>query len=520
MSTIFLAHVTVYDPALSAERVERYCSGNGFVTGIDPAYRPAGVGAHVYYEPRIQQPANMRRDCFAQGTTGGASSVGYGELVLANADGALDGLLNVSLAGRPVEIIVGQMLPWRPPVFTTVLKGTMEQPRITWDTVAIRLRDRQAELDIPINPNRYAGTNSLPNGIEGTASDLQGQPKPRCFGRVINVSPPCVNTSRLIYQVHDGAVLNVAAVYDQGAALTQGTDYASQADMETTAPAAGNYRVWPAGGCFRLGSSAVGQITADVNQGGTAADRSAAQVALAIVTGPGGISIGDVVAGDITDLDTANAAELGLWVDGDLTCRDALDQVLGSVGAWWGFDRMGRFRCRRLEAPAGTPAAVLTQTELLRLDLVPSADDGAGVPAWRYTLSYGPIWTVQDSDLAGSVPADRRALLREERRSKAAADATVQITHKLATDLAADSLIADGTAAATEADRRLALYKVQRLRLEAQVRLDSGLAAAIDLGAVVQVVHTRFGLEAGRLMVVTGIRADLRLNQLDLTLWG
>jgi hypothetical protein len=49
-----------------------------------------------------------------------------------------------------------------------------------------------------------------------------------------------------------------------GVALTRGADYPDQATMESTAPSAGQYRVWSAGGCFRLGSAPAGKITVDL----------------------------------------------------------------------------------------------------------------------------------------------------------------------------------------------------------------------------------------------------------------
>src|SRR5574340_223539 len=129
----------------------------------------------------------------------------------------------------------------------------------SWKEIAIRIKNRQLELNTPIQTTKYAGTNSLPDGLEGV-SDIQGKSKPLLFGQCKNITPVLVNTSRLIYQVNDGAIITTnAAVYDNGVALTKGADYASQADMETNAPAAGAFRLWLAGGYFRLGSTPAGQ---------------------------------------------------------------------------------------------------------------------------------------------------------------------------------------------------------------------------------------------------------------------
>jgi hypothetical protein len=520
MSLIYLAHVTVYDPALPGERVLRYSTGAGFVTGADAGARPSGVAAHVHYEPRIKQPAAMRRDCFSRGATGGASQVGYGELVLVNTDGELDAYLDYGLDGRPVEIIVGHMSPWQAPTFVTVLKGTMEQPRIGWDSVAIRLRDRQAELSVPLQATRYAGNNSLPNGLEGVAGDLAGKPKPLAYGKVYNAPAPCVNTSKLTYQANDGAVADVAAVYDKGASLTKGSDYATSSLLQAATVTAGTYATCFAEGYFRLGSSPAGQVTADIVQGAAAANRTAAQIVKAIATRTGGILVADVVAADITALDTANSAEIGLWIDGETTFAAALDLAAGAVGAWWGFDRLGQFRVQRLEVPSGTPVATLTEADLLKIDRIETSDDGRGVPAWRVRLAYQRMATVQGSDLAGGVTDARRAVIGQEWRTVVSEDASVKTAHLLAPTLEFEAALVDASAAATEAARRLALYKTRRDRFEVRAAVAAPLLSAIDLGAVVELDHPRFQLSGGKLYRVIGIRADLDAGMLDLTLWG
>ncbi|WP_136419975.1 hypothetical protein [Herbaspirillum sp. ST 5-3] len=520
MSVIYLAHVTVYDPDTASEVVLRYCSGTGFVTGTNSAYRPPGVAAHVYYEPRIKQPASMRRDCFSKGTTGGESTIGYGELVLVNSDGGLDAFLDYGLDGREIEIIRGQMDPWQLPTWTTVLLGTMEQPRISISEVAIRLRDRQAELDKPIQPNKFAGSNVLPAGLEGVDGDLKGKPKPKAYGKVYNVAPPCVNTSKLAYQVNDGAVTDITAVYDRGVALTKGADYATSALMLAAVPAAGAFITCFAEGYFMLGSSPAGQITADVTQGAAASNRTVAQVVKSILTGPGGVSSADISASDITDLDTANSAEIGLWVDAEMNIRSALDMLTNSIGAWWGVDRTGVFRTKRLEAPTGTPVATLTGVEIIRLDRVASNDAGAGIPAWGSKLKYKRHWTTQDNDLAGSVTNARRAEIREEWRTVVAEDASVKTAHLLAQELEFETLLVDATASATENTRRLDLYKTRRDRFEVRAGLDDVLASSIDLGEVIEIAYPRFGLDAGRSFVVIGMQPDLRTGIVDLTVWG
>lgn len=518
MTEIYLAEVAAYDSAIPGATTLRFSSGLGYA-------HPSAPG---FYDPRIVQPANLRRDAFGAGTTTGAVELGVGELVLANSDGALDFIADYGLDGRAFRVLRGDDLAAYSS-FSVVFTGTMEQPTFSFDTVGIRLRDKLYTLDVPAQTSKYAGTNSLPGGLEGD-SDLKGRPKPRAYGVVRNAAPPCVNTSRLIYQVNDGAVASITA-YDNGLALTAGAAYASQADMEATAPAGGQYRAWLAGGYFRLGSSPAGQITADVTVGATAAARTGAQILNALATGPGALPVGDVSAADVTALDAATSAEIGLWISDEIDVRDAMAKVSDSVGAYFGFDRLGVLRMRRLEAPSGTAALVFrrlsngvaaepTTADIVDLERVPTQDQGRGVPAYRVKLGYRRAWSTQTDGLAGAVTAARREFLREPLRYVTSTDTAIQTKHLLARELNYDTLLDSETAAQTEADRRLTLRKVRRDRLRLTARMDAGLTTTIDLGSVVQVVLPRFGYSAGRLFTVIGIEADAARNLVILDLWG
>lgn len=498
-----------------------FCSGNGYVTG------PAETPPNLFYEPKIKQPAVLKRDMFSTGTTGGESSIGYGEMLLSNIDGGLDYLVDYGFDGRPITIRVGEDDAAYPGGFTTVFVGTMDQPALEFKQVSIRLRDRQAELSAkPLQPTKYAGNNSLPSGLEGMATDLLGKPKPKLWGTVTNVPPSCVNTSRLIYQVNDGAISSISNVYDRGAALTKGADYTSQADMETTAPAASNFRVWPAGGYFRLGSSPAGLITADVT-GDTAGNSTVAQIAKAIVVNQGGLGTADYSSSDVTTLDTANSSVIGVYVDGETTINTVLDEVCNSVGAWWGFDALGVFRIKRLVAPTGSPVATFTDTEILDIERISKSNTRAGgssstggVPNFKVNLSFAKNYSVQDTDLAGSVTDARRAVLKEEFATVNSTDTSVKTKHLLSPELNVSTLLTVAANAQTESDRLLAMFKVRRDFLSLKVRVDTATISVLDIGEVVTVETARFGYSAGKLFRIIGITTDLRLNKVELTLWG
>lgn len=210
---LWLVEATVYDPYLPGTRILRYASHQGFVTG------PAETPANTVYDARILQAASMRRDLFDQGTTQGHTRIGFGELILENSDGLLDALLQYGFDGQPITIRLGQPGAAYPGGFSTFLVATMEQCEVSASRVTIRLRDRQQEMDIPLQTQKYGGSNALPDGVDGVATDLKGKPKPVCYGKVLNVPAVCVNTSKLIYQVSDLQISNIDAIYDRGVAL-------------------------------------------------------------------------------------------------------------------------------------------------------------------------------------------------------------------------------------------------------------------------------------------------------------
>ncbi|NKE43377.1 hypothetical protein HB662_01205 [Roseomonas frigidaquae] len=304
----------------------RFSSGRGMTTS------GADTPPHVRFDPRLRQALEIRRDMFDRGTTGGRSRIEYGELVLANPDGAYDRLLDYGFDARRVTVRVGQEGAPFPAAFPVVLVCTAERIIGEGATLTLRLRTRQAELDRPIQRNRYGGTNSLPDGLDGTPDDLQGRARPLVFGQVANITPLQVNTARLIWQVNDGSVQDIPAVYDGGFALTRGADYADQADMEANPPASGTYRAWLGGGYFALGDSPAGEVTADAVQGASAADRSIARIVAAIVTGPGEIDPGDVVTADIDAMHAAFSAEVCCYVAEDRSIADVLDDLCASGG--------------------------------------------------------------------------------------------------------------------------------------------------------------------------------------------
>ena len=209
MSVVYLAEIAAYDVTAGATTTLYYSSGLGFVSN------PSSTPADTYFDARMKQPVTITRTMFANNTTRGPSQVGVGSLILNNEDGELDVLADYAFDGRTISVYRGDSTATYPAGFELVWAGTMEDANFEGSDIRIKLRDVQADLDTLVQTDHYDGDNALPAGLEG-GPELEGTPKPVAFGVVRNIAPPMVNTSKLIYQVHDSAVDSIDMVFDSG----------------------------------------------------------------------------------------------------------------------------------------------------------------------------------------------------------------------------------------------------------------------------------------------------------------
>lgn len=510
---VIAVDVDCYDATIPGVRTLRYAT-IAFTT------RPSDTPANTFYEGRIKQPGNFQRNTFTNQRTFGQTQISFGEVVLSNYDGALDGLVDYAFAGRPITIKFGNIADdgTPPTTWTTVIRGSLEQAELSWQEVTFRIRDRQLDVAKPIQQTRFAGTGNMEGG-----ANLTGKPKPLVFGSVLNIAPPLVDTTRLIYQVHSGSTVNaVSMVYDRGARLTAGAAYTSLSDIQTNAPAAGTFRVWnDTTGCyFRLAANPSGVVTADVVRGAAVANRTVGQLFSQILQAAG-ISASDISTADITALDAVAAYDTGVYAnhDNDVTALQLLDDLCASVGAWYGTDALGTFRIGQIALPTGTSVGTLTTTEILKIERVASRDTGAGIPAWKVKVAYQYLYEVLD-DLTNTATVTDKAYFSEEYRRVEASDATVKTAYILSPEIEFKTQLVSSTDATAEASRRLTIYKTRRDMYQVTVRVDSTLAGLLDLGKIVTLQINRFGMSAGKKFLIIGIRANVRLFHYELTLWG
>lgn len=490
----YLAVLVPYDID-GAATTTLYYSDQGFIT------EPGDTPGNTYFAPRITSALSFARSMFQDGIIGGSSIPSYGELRLMNPDGELDGLAGYAWDGRAVTVKIGGADDAYTD-YSTIFEGTAQGIEFTDTEVIIRLRDHQETLDLPIQTTLYTGA----GGDEGGA-DIKGRRKPLCFGRCMNITPVMVDAATGTYQVHDGPINDVDALYVGGVA------YAKVA----APPGANQYSVNLTTGIVTVnGGPIAAQVTCDV-QGSKPSTYlvTCADIIDEIVQTYGGFASGDIDATSISDLNTANSSTVGIYVDGKTATKIAeiLDELIASVGGFYGFQRAGDFEVGRMEAPSGTAAESWSEVEIMHLERMPTA-----TPVHRVTLGYQPSWTNQvEFQLAAGAAAAQRDFTARSFREVTTNDAAVLTKHLHADEMRLNTLLDASGSAVTEAARLLTLYKAERDVYRVQLKVQP---FTVHLNDVVKITFARYDLTAGKDFRVVGITEDSASNTIWLDLWG
>jgi hypothetical protein len=470
--------------------------------------RPTDALASQSFFGTLQLPLNFKRSIL--GSEIGIFATGDGALNIDNTDAAYDFLIQqYAFDGRAIVVKVGREITNANTEsyddYFAIFSGTAADAQVDEAAVSLVLRDNGYKLNVPAQPNLYLGTGDKEGG-----DDLAQKRKPRAFGYVANVSPPLVVPSLLIYQVNDGPVQDITAVYDRGSALTQGTDYATYALLAAASVTGGFYGTCLAEGFLKLGSSPAGTVTADVSGDASGAgfiSRTDEIVRRILVSSTVLIDSTDLYLSAFAAVASAQPAAVGYWMPPDDTASvsDVVANLMGGIGGWGGFRRDGRFEVAIFVAPTGTPAAIVDNNDIdaIKREPLPS---GLSPPPWRQRVAYGRNWTTQ-TDLAGSVSATRRAFVAEPFRVAEASDNDIRTDHPFAQDpQPVAAFFANQADAQTEADRRLALYRGGRALYRMSLPI---VALGWNLGEVMRVTYPRFDLTVGRLLTIVEMTENL-----------
>ena len=503
---VFTVEVSYYDPQSQAEKKLYFSSDEGFVTA------PDDTPPNTHFSSMIQQLSSMKQEMFENGLSFGNVKTGYGAFYMSNVDGALDFLVDCGLDGRSLIVKLGKRGA-RYTTFNTVLTATMDFPEFSDKQVTLRIRDKQKLLEKPISEEKYKGDNQGPVGIEGTENDIKGNSKPVIFGQVMNIPTIMVNSSRLVYQVSYLPV-TITSVMDRGANLTKGPDYASLNDMmsDTGIPAAGAFRCLPQMGVFRLGSPPSGQVTANAET-----DRKKAGELLLWLAQLAGLPDTEINTAEFDALDQLAPYPIGVYFLAETHIKEVMNAISQSVGAWFSFDVLGVFHCGRIDIPSGGPIIKLDEN---RIDELERQKKNATIHTVNVT--YGRNYTIQNSDIAGSVSDEYKAWLSESTRKAVATDDSVKTIHLLAEEKNFETALVNEADAQAEASRRLQIYSDRRDTFRVGVFFDQlgDSITQLCLGCTVEMAVNRYGLSVGKKFKVIGLEPNLKSSRTDITLWG
>lgn len=229
-------------------------------------------------------------------------------------------------------------------------------------------------------------------------------------------------------------------------------------------------------------------------------------------------------AEDAQAIDAATGyAGIGVYLAAGETIAQALDMALASYTACKWADGSGKLRFTRLIDPASVDVEDRTGTidiNALSGDLVPAMDTAPGLTS---QMGVRRNWTsLSDGDLVEASTnfplAVRQSMLRQYQQVASTATLLAgAYRHALYAAPVASCFDqqADGQA---EIDRVAAIYSTPRWFYAAAVELEA--LPNIDLGQVWTLVYPKYGLAAGKPVMVIDYEPDLLANTANIILWG
>jgi hypothetical protein len=502
-----------------------------FYFAYGKAYNDASAPA--YYPDRIVNPINISRAISGDLRTLGSSEISAGEVVVSNADGYYDDLLNHGYGRQARLLSIDSEMEYS--TAEVIFDGFVEQPSATATEISFRFRDKQEELKKSFQTVRFAGTNIGGTGLEGLESDIGGTVKPRTFGKVLNIAPVLLNNVQLIYGWNfdrAGAPLpsaSVHAVRDGGLELTFGSNCASVTLLQASTPAAGYYNTCLAASMIKCGSKPAFDVTLDVTEGSTSNDNKIAHLAKRLLL-DAGVDSSKIDNATVADTHAEVPYVSGFYARDEISTFEVIDQITNGAGVFVQPNGAGVYEIGAFTAPAATASITFRQAgqgsklatddaDIISLRRVVPNDQGRGVPSWQVSLGYARNWKVQ-SNFAGAVAAEALERYRAAELKVTAEDVTVQTKYPQSTEISFSTLLTEQSEASAELARRAALFGTERRMFEIEAKYTPELASKLKLGATVEVVSNRYGLTAGARFVITQMDINARIQFAKITVWG
>lgn len=551
--------------------VSEYFSSHGFTSA------PADTPANQHYEPRLIRPLDYERTLSLQNLFCGVAFPVGGSIVLDNTDGGLDHFRRRVSGGYRVRVWLGGP-SFALSDYGLIADAVAEGHDFDARNLTITLRNPNHVFDKEIQTNRYAGSGNaegnadLANRLKCRCWGLRRNVEPVYLG----VS----SGGKHLFAVNDGAIVGIlnlknyaleldfvagtpgSAEWSYDAAtgiITLGGAYEGpiRADVigkrylsttSTTSWALGTgsktFVVASATGLAVgmtvrvMRTSALhsthgdGAITAiagtsiTVNVTQTTGSGTHTDWTMAPWGTVGGIikDIATIVgvssfdATSFSDLDTAQPATAGLWLQQGGNALQVLDEFAKQGGAFAGFDLNRNFEVGRIAAPASSQATY-TESQIER-----DSFDSIDIPPPHHTIVcryQQNMGVLSAGDIVGAVTeAERVFQLNEWRRSTPFEDSDIETAYPQSVPLEVDTCFDTAAVANAEATRLGALFGVTREMFALSLKVQPLVR---DLGESVTLQYTgRFDLGAGKLMRIVGAHHEMDPRQIKstLTVWG
>jgi len=490
------------DFSYTGAETQEYLSAFGYTTnGSD-------TPSHTVYQPYLKNPFQFDVSILS-GDEFRGGSVSFGALRILNGDAYFENYADYFWNGRAVNIYAGDPSFTRNQ-FSRIFSGVCGDIEYDEAEIIINIQDKTKVMQTEFLQSLYTGA----GGLEG-ASNLEGKPKPLVYGEVKNVTLVPVDIGNNIYQVHDGSIEEVTAVYDRGVELNSQGDVA---DITAASVTGSHFKTQLSGGYIKLGGNPDGLITADVkgdNTGGYIDDAGAIiSRILKTKLGSKSFSSADIDQGALNELDSTINSTVGIFIQNNTDAQKIVNELLIPLQCYWTFTRRGLFTAGVIDAPS---TAIYTINEN---DVVDGKFSVIRVinPSWRIKAGYARSWTVQSVDnLAAAATDAYEQFTSKDYRTVLATDGVVKGRTASLSELEFNTLLINEADATSQLTRFKRIYGTKRTVYRVTVK---NLLFRVYIGDTINIELNRFGLENGKSVLITGISEDAESGETELELWG
>lgn len=478
----------------------RYVSTHGYITNDSDS-----PSSQVFL-PRLRDSVEYSIEVGCQIWGNSGSKISFGTIDIDNTDGELDSWLSEQWRDRTITIrrgLVNQSFSAHDLVAIAII-DKISAP--DFYTIRLTLRDKSALLDIPLQRNLYPSLLLAPS--------LEGTPRPICIGDCFNIPGVLVDSAMLDYDVHDDEFFSIEAVKDQGVYLSPSDEWDISIDSNVN------------GFRFNEGNNPAGKITADVRGamvGTSLIERLPDVIDYVINKSGGAVTTSEIDSYTVENLDFSSGYTICYYGRDSTTISNVLTQILDSYSGWWYFDRFGMLKVGRLEEPSTAVRLEINDINIVG-DISIKFDEASNLSS---KIGYGRNWSPHgDSDIAGSLMTETslRNLAESLKNQYKIISATVT-SYGQSYGFAIDAepiktLLSTGIPAQLEIDRIRDLYSSDKYFYTVPVAIEGSLAYELEPGDSVLLRTDRFGLSAGKQLLVVGVKTRLLSSVVELTLHG